>query len=141
MTTQKQPHLLRRLLKLQNPFMSRLLRSSRHGMVSDRYMLLTFTGRKTGRIFTTPITYQRVDDRVFVVTSENFGWWKNLRGGAEVEVFIRHQSYRGLATASRDPERIAEARDAVYPRLSEKQKRDFIPGKVAVEIRLQDVRV
>ena len=120
--------------------MSRLLRSSRHGMVSDRYMLLTFTGRKTGRTFTTPITYQRVDDRVFVVTSENFGWWKNLRGGAEVEVLIRQQTYRGLATASLEPERIAEARNIVYPRLSEKQKQNFIPGKVAIEIRLQDVK-
>ena len=140
--TQNQPRLfLQRLIKLQNPFMHWLLRSPLHRVVSDRYMLLTFTGRKTGHIYTTPVTYKRLDDRVFVLTSQSHGWWKNMRGGAEVEVFIRHQTYRGLATASRDPERIAEARDAVYPRLSEKQKRDFIPGKVAVEIRLQDVRV
>ena len=42
-----------------NPFMKTVLRSPLHGMISRRLLLITFTGRKSGKVFTTPISYEQ----------------------------------------------------------------------------------
>ena len=44
---------------LLNRFMSGLLRSPLHGIVSRSVMLITFAGRKSGTTYTTPISYLR----------------------------------------------------------------------------------
>jgi hypothetical protein len=40
-----------------NDFMSWFLRSPLHGLLSNGMMLLTVTGRKTGKKYTTPVGY------------------------------------------------------------------------------------
>lgn len=47
-------------------------------------MLITFTGRKSGRQFTTPVRYVRDGETVRCFTSAENQWWRNLRGGADV---------------------------------------------------------
>lgn len=44
------------------------------------------TGVKTGRAFTTPVGYARDADTVVIVTSPTYRWWRNIVGGAEVQV-------------------------------------------------------
>ena len=53
---------------------------------------MTFTGRKSGRTFTTPVRYVKDGDAVRMFTSPHGKWWRNLRGGAEVTLTLRGKS-------------------------------------------------
>jgi len=88
-----------------NRGMKFVLRSRVHGMVSKSVLLITFTGRKSGKIYTTPVSYSQHDDLVHVFTHAD--WWKNLRGGAPVTLCIRGREFQGLA------EPVAEDKGAV----------------------------
>ena len=89
-----------RMLKMINPFVRLLLRSPFHGMVSETLLLLTFTGRKTGTRYTIPVAYGRQGDMVTVFTSHT--WWKNVKGGAPVQVEIKRERRNGTAEAISD---------------------------------------
>ena len=88
-----------------NRAMKFVLRSPMHGMVSKSVLLITFTGRKSGKTYMTPVSYSQHDDQVYVFTHAD--WWKNLRGGAPVSLRIQGRELRGL------PEPIAEDKQAV----------------------------
>ena len=91
-----------------NPFVRLLLRSPLHFVLSDTLLLLTYTGRTSGRRYTIPMAYSRVGDVVTVFTLHI--WWKNLRGGAPVVVEIKRRRCDGRAEAiSDDQPVIAEA--------------------------------
>jgi hypothetical protein len=45
------------IFSVMNPFMKGLLRSPLHRLLSGTLMLLTYTGRKTGKQYTIPIDY------------------------------------------------------------------------------------
>jgi hypothetical protein len=47
----------RGLYRVLNAGVGLLLRSPLHGLVSGRIMLLTVTGRRSGRLFTVPVSY------------------------------------------------------------------------------------
>jgi hypothetical protein len=83
-----------------NDFMSWVLRSPFHGMLSNGMMLFTMTGRKTGKKITFPVGYYRESGYLWVITSRDRTWWKNLRGGAEVGLLLK----RKLVTAFAEPE-------------------------------------
>lgn len=89
-----------------NPLMSLLLRSPLHFLVSDSLMLITFTGRKSGREYTIPVGYHEIDGEFVVFTHSD--WWKNLKGGAQVKLRIAGGRRLGQATPIRDSDRVAE---------------------------------
>ncbi len=72
-----------------------VLRSPMHGMVSKTVLLITFTGRKSGRTYTTPVDYSQDGNQVYIFTHAN--WWKNLCGGAPVTLRIQGREFQGLA--------------------------------------------
>lgn len=78
-----------------NQAMKLALRSPVHGMVSRTILLLTFTGRKSGKTYTTPVSYSQSGDQVTIFT--HAAWWKNLRSGAPVTLRIRGRELQGLA--------------------------------------------
>jgi deazaflavin-dependent oxidoreductase (nitroreductase family) len=88
-----------RLQKLYNPIVARILCSPLHAAMSNSTMLLTFTGHKSGRTYTTPVNYVRDGDELLVVGSRGHSWWKNLRGAAVVSVRVRGREMRGEAEA------------------------------------------
>lgn len=67
-----------------NPAMRLLLHSPLHRLMSRSLMLITFTGRRSGRRYTTPVRYLRIGTTIKCFTSQEGQWWKNLRGGADV---------------------------------------------------------
>lgn len=79
------PH---RLFAIVNPTVRFLLQSPLHGYWAKSAMLVTFTGRTSGEVYTTPVRYLRSDDAVWAFTSVENEWWKNLRGGASVRLRI-----------------------------------------------------
>jgi hypothetical protein len=112
------------VLRLLNPIVVGLLRSPLHGLMSADVMLITVTGRRSGRRYTMPVSYLRDGDRVHCLTAREITWWRNLRGGAEVSLQLAGEERRGRAEAvAGDPERIERElrdfltrlpRDAVY---------------------------
>ena len=94
-----------------NRTMKLVLRSPIHGMVSKTVLLITFTGRKSGKVYKTPVDYSQDGDQVTVFTHAN--WWKNLHSGAPVKLRIRGRELQGLA------EPVAEDKQAVAAGLME----------------------
>jgi len=97
------PELLFRVI---NPTVTLLLRSPLHRVCSGSLMLVGFTGRRSGRHYTTPVRYLRDGDVIRCFTSTETRWWRNLRGGAACSVTVRGQVIACRATViENDPER------------------------------------
>lgn len=126
-------------VRLQNPMMKWLLNSPLHSFVSNTYMLITFTGRKSGRSYTTPVQYQFTDgDEAFIITSRDYVWWKNLQGGAIVNLHIRGEDRTAWADVSLKPHVIRQAIDTMYPSLKPAQKDKFADTTVVILLTLRD---
>ncbi len=98
-----------------NDFMTWILRSSVHGVLSNGMMLLTVSGRKTGKKYTTPVGCYEENGYLWVITSRDRTWWKNLKGGAGVDLLIKRKPVKGFAEVELD-EKAVEARMAEYLR-------------------------
>lgn len=95
--------------KILNPAIAGLLRSPLHGIASGNLMLVTFTGRKSGKTYTTPVRYVKKGEDILCFTAPYIPWWRNLTGGAEVALLIEGRSNRYRATALvNEKERIRE---------------------------------
>ncbi|WP_439026109.1 nitroreductase/quinone reductase family protein [Haloarchaeobius sp. DT45] len=97
----------RPLVKLVNPLVRLLLASPLHVFLSHCFCLLRFTGRKTGRAYSIPVTYWEVDDGYDVAIITRSDWWKNFEGGREVELRLRGRTVQGIATAVPDEKAVA----------------------------------
>jgi hypothetical protein len=69
-------------------------------MVGQGVALLTFTGRKTGKTYTIPVSYHREDDIVTVITKRARSWWRNFEIPREVELRLAGRNYAGTAEAT-----------------------------------------
>ena len=143
--TQTRPHtdpprLWRLFLKAQNPFMIWLLRSPFHVLVSRIYMLITFTGHTSGRVYTTPVQYVQQGEVLSIITRASYTWWKNLRGGVDVHVHVRGSTYPAHAATSTDPQLINTLLQTIYPGLSSAQRTRFVSGKVAITVTVSACR-
>ncbi|MGA5543544.1 hypothetical protein ACPCIR_16950 [Mycobacterium sp. NPDC051198] len=94
------PAYLRLLVKAVTPLAKALLRSPAHGCLSDTMMILTVTGRRTGRSYEIPVSYVADGAVLTCITGIDNAWWKNLRGGADVAVLLQGSRFRGYAEAS-----------------------------------------
>ena len=84
-----------------NPLVQGLLRSPFHGVASSNLCVLNYRGRHSGRQYTTPLSFVQEGSHVRLLSSHNTRWWNNFLGdGAEVEIEIERQTYRGVAKAS-----------------------------------------
>lgn len=91
-----------------NPFMSFILRSPLHGMMSSIFLLITVTGRKSSQAYATPVGYVRTGDELLIVSAPDRTWWKNLRGGAPVTVRLQGRDLHGRGVAIEDQAEVAE---------------------------------
>lgn len=85
----------------------RLLRSRLHALLSRRTMLLSFTGRKSGKLYVAVVRYVREGDLVTCYTDSK--WWINLRDNATVELLIGGQTRAGVAEVVEDPAAVADS--------------------------------
>src|SRR5512143_318007 len=89
-----------------NPMMSAILRSPLHGMLGDT-MLLTVTGRKSGKRYATPVGYYAEGDVLWVMSSRERTWWRNVRGGACVSMHLHGKDVEGFAEVVLDEAAVA----------------------------------
>ncbi len=113
---------------------------------SARILLLTTSGRKTGRRYTKPLLYIE-DSDAFIVIASNSGadrdphWWRNLRAqpSAKVQIGGKHLDVRAEAATGEERARLWEmitSRYRVYLVDKRRTKRE-IP---VVVLRRQSVR-
>ncbi len=95
--------------KVMNKVPAAILLSPLHPMMSNKYLLLSFKGHKSGRRYTTPVAYLS-DGDAFLMTTDS-PWWKNLRGedgaGVPVTLRIKGQEYEGTGEAVTDETEVA----------------------------------
>jgi deazaflavin-dependent oxidoreductase (nitroreductase family) len=85
-----------------NDFMSWILRSPFHGILSNGMVLITVTGRKTGKAYTTPVGYYVDGDSLWILTSRERKWWRNLQNGAEVSLLLKRKLVAGISDVELD---------------------------------------
>ena len=89
-----------------NDFMSWILRSPFHGLLSKGMMLITVTGCKSGRKYTTPVEYFRENGQLWVMTSRDRTWWRNLKNGAAVSLLLKRRVVAGFAELELEAETV-----------------------------------
>ena len=78
-----------------NPVVKFILSSPLHGLMSRNTVLLEFKGRKSGKIYTTPVSYRATDGRLHCFTEKANKWWRNLCDGEDVGVTLRGRKMTG----------------------------------------------
>ena len=82
------------LIRLVNPILGFLLRTPLAGPARKQLMVLSFTGRKTGRPYSIPLSAHLIDNELYALTGAP--WKQNFRDGAPAQVV-----YDGKTTAMR----------------------------------------
>jgi hypothetical protein len=72
------------LLRIVNPLLELLLSTPFAGPVGRQFMVLNFTGRKSGRPFKLPVTAHLIDNDLYATTGA--AWKLNFQGGAPATV-------------------------------------------------------
>lgn len=97
--------------------------------VNAPLLLLTTTGAKSGRPFTTPLVYTKDDDRIVIIASKggfptNPAWFHNLKANPTTTLEIGREKFQAKATITKDPERqrLFDAQAKLMPAFNEYQK-------------------
>lgn len=103
-----------------------------HHLLSSRWASLEFTGRRSGRIYRTPIAYAADGDSVYITTGSR--WALNLQHGARVRLLIKLRAHVGQAEWISDPaeaaRRLRQILDAV-PTLAYPGDVRIVDGRVS----------
>ena len=89
-----------------NDFVKFFLRTPLYIFMGDT-MLITVTGYKTKKKYTTPVGFYRDGDALWILSSRDRTWWRNVQGGAQVEMRIHGKDITGCAEVILDEERVA----------------------------------
>ena len=88
-----------------NSFVKLCLRTPLHVFMGET-MLITVTGRKTGRRYTTPVNFYRENGTLWVLTNRDRSWWRNACG-AQVTVRIHGKEIPAYAETVLDERSVA----------------------------------
>lgn len=89
-----------------NPI-SWLVRSPFHRLLDKSVLLIEVRGRKSGKLYSTPVNFVEADNVLWVTSQRERTWWRNLRGGDAVSVVLRGKSYAGQGEAIEDLNAVA----------------------------------
>ena len=89
-----------------NVIMAGLLKSPIHAVISKNIMLISYTGRKSGIEYTTPVNYWLVNDgdkKLLLTTSKaERVWWRNFLGEQPAALQLRGKRVEALGTVVDD---------------------------------------
>ena len=91
-----------------NPIMMWLLRSPLHSLLSGSTMIITYTGRKSGKTFSTPVNYVRDGDALWAVSYRHRTWWRSLND-SPVTLRVQGKDVTGVAKAITDEREVADS--------------------------------
>ncbi|NRB39355.1 MAG: nitroreductase family deazaflavin-dependent oxidoreductase [Pseudomonadales bacterium] len=86
-----------------NPLVNMILKSPLHALLSHSFMLVRFTGKKSGKEFITPMAYHSFGHTMIIVLAETKGrvWWMNFRETAPMGLCIKGVWVEGYASVLR----------------------------------------
>lgn len=93
--------------KLYNPIVIWLLHSPLHSFMDKSTLLITVTGRKSGKLYTVPVSYIRDGEMLLVISQREHMWWKNLRGGTHVTLYMQGHTMSARGETFTDTETVA----------------------------------
>ena len=105
-----------------NGFITWMLRSPLHGMLSSSTMLVTVTGCKSGRQITTPVNYAQEGNTLWITSFRKRSWWRNLRGGRPVVLQIKGKEVQGWGRAIEVEPEVEQALGQYLQRLPQTAK-------------------
>ena len=94
------------LLRAVNPAVKFLLGTPLAGSLRRQMMVLNFTGRKSGRQYSVPVSAHRLDNVLYALASA--GWTANFRDGANAEVLWDGKKTTMRGELIRDPATVAD---------------------------------
>jgi deazaflavin-dependent oxidoreductase (nitroreductase family) len=106
----------RALLRMVNPVVKAVLRSPLHRLLGKQLMVLTVTGRRSGRTYSVPVGRYDASDGSLLVSAGG-AWRHNLRGGADVRVTLDGRERRAHALLVEDPDEAAREFKALLDRV------------------------
>ena len=73
-------------------------------------LLLTTTGRKSGKPHVTPLQYEEIDGVLYIgaARGQQADWFRNIVANPHVSVQVKSRRFRGVAEPITDPARIAD---------------------------------
>jgi deazaflavin-dependent oxidoreductase (nitroreductase family) len=85
-------------------------------------LLLTTTGRKSGKKRITPLQYEEIEGKIHLGSARGTksDWYRNIEADSRVEVRVKNRRFHGVAETVTDPVRIAdflETRLQRHPRM------------------------
>jgi deazaflavin-dependent oxidoreductase (nitroreductase family) len=92
-----------------NPMMVWLLKSPFHFFISKGVMLVTVTGRKSGKSISTPTNYLRDGNTLWVISWRERTWWRNLRSSANVWVLLAGKRVEGRGQVIEEEKAVAQS--------------------------------
>jgi hypothetical protein len=95
-----------------NPLLIAILRSPLHPLLSRNMLVITYSGRKSGKVYRTPVNYMRDGDHLLTTSYRSRTWWRNLRGGAPVLLRLRGCDVPASGQAFEENATVAEALSA-----------------------------
>lgn len=96
--------------QLYNAPVEAILRSPLHSWLSRSVLLITVTGRRSGRHYTTPVNYVRVpeSDTLLIVSQRKRIWWRNLRQGAPISILLQGRRIQAIGEAIEDQDEVVQ---------------------------------
>ena len=94
------------LLRAVNPAVKFLLGTPLGGGLRRQMMVLNFTGRKSGRQYSIPVSAHQLDNALYALASA--GWTANFRDGANAEVLWDGKKTTMRGELIRDPATVAD---------------------------------
>jgi hypothetical protein len=98
-----------KILRRLNPLMLWILRSPFHGLMSSQLLVLQYRGRKSGKVYTIPLSYVTLGGHVHCVTRTT-AWWKSVVDTPAVTIWLRGKPL--AVSAERLPSASPDARTA-----------------------------
>jgi deazaflavin-dependent oxidoreductase (nitroreductase family) len=110
-----------------------------HGVLSRQLLLITVTGRRSGRRYTLPVQYVRRDDVIYILpgSAASKTWWHNLTSGAPVTLRVQGRMQEGDGEALKG----AAAQEALGVFAGTALERAAHNDQEAVVVRVRNIRL
>lgn len=115
---------------MSNWFMSWLLRSPFHRLISGSILLITYNGRRSGKEYSAPLNYIRDGNTLWVTSVRTQTWWRNFEEEWPIRVLLQRKEIEGRGEAITKQDALSDAFHDFF-RLSPSSARFF-------KVRLED---
>ena len=122
--------LARRALRLANPIVRATLSSPAHRPLSGVLLVLSYSGRRSGRTHSLPLQYAHYGDKLVVMsgTASQKAWWRNFREPARVSVTLagKQQPWTAHVLSGRERDEARAAYSARFRRMNTREDVEFV---------------